>query len=253
MIPRYQRILFWILSGAILLMALVLLRGCEQAREKLTRHRDETPLAAPLATPSETVHLALANDTTGSITLVEREVALPTETTARARALLTRLIAEYSYKGSAHPLQSGPAVDDVFLLDMPLTPPVAPGAKPAGNGKPATAQKDSSVVPGWSSPDGPPSNAGQNSGPRNPGGKLAVINLHGSFADQHPSGIEPETLTIDSILQTLGANFPQIEQVRFLVDGQPRETLNGHADLLRTYPVSGATSEYAQPTTQEER
>ena len=43
MIPRYQRILFWSLSGAILLMALVLLRGCEQAREKLTRHRDETP------------------------------------------------------------------------------------------------------------------------------------------------------------------------------------------------------------------
>jgi hypothetical protein len=253
MIPRYQRILFWSLSGAILLMALVLLRGCEQAREKLTRHRDETPLAAPLATPSETVRLALANDATGSITLVEREVALPTETTARARALLTRLIAEYSYKGSAHPLESGPAVDDVFLLDLPLRPPVAPGAKLAGNGKPATAQEDLSVVPGWSSPDGPPSNAGQNPGPRNPGGKLAVINLRGSFAGQHPSGIEPETLTIDSILATLSANFPQIEQVRFLVDGQPRETLNGHADLLRTYLVSGATSESAQPTMQEER
>jgi hypothetical protein len=39
--------------------------------------------------------------------------------------------------------------------------------------------------------------------------------------------------------------------VRFLVDGQPRETLNGHADLLRTYQVTGAISEYAQPTTQE--
>ncbi len=253
MIPRYQRILFWILSGAILSMALVLLRGCEQTREKLTRHRDETPLAAPLATPSETAHLALANDATGYITLVEREVALPTETTARARSLLTRLIAEYSYKGSAHPLQSGPAVDDVFLLDLPLTPPVAPGPKATENGKPATAPKDHTVVPGWSSPDGPPSNAGQNSGPRNSGGKLAVINLHGSFADNHPSGIEPETLTIDSILATIGANFPQIEQVRFLVDGQPRETLNGHADLLRTYPVSGTTSEYAQPTTQEEK
>jgi len=253
MIPRYQRVLFWCLSGAILLMALVLLRGCEQTREKLTRHRDETPLAAPLATPSETVHLALANDATGSITMVDREVALPTETTARARALLTRLIAEYSYKGSAHPLESGPAVDDVFLLDLPPTPPVAPGAKPAENGKPATARKDRSVVPGWSAPDGPPSNAGQNSGPRNPGGKLAVINLHGTFADHHPSGIEPETLTIDSILETLSANFPQIEQVRFLVDGQPRETLNGHAGLMRTYPVSGSTSNSAHPTTQEER
>ena len=34
------------------LMALFLLHGCEQAREKLTRHRDETPLAAPVATAS---------------------------------------------------------------------------------------------------------------------------------------------------------------------------------------------------------
>jgi len=34
---------------------------------------------------------------------------------------------------------------------------------------------------------------------------------------------------------TLYANFPRIEQVRFLVDGKPRDTLNGHADLLRTY------------------
>jgi hypothetical protein len=258
MIPRYQRILFWSLSGAILLMALVLLHGCEQAREKLTRHRDETPLAAPVATSSETVHLALANDASGSITLVEREVALPTETTARARALLTRLIAEYSYKDSAHPIESGPAVDDVFLLDLPLVPPVAPGAKPveAGNaakGGKAAARKDRSVVAGWSSPDGPPSNADLNPGPRIPGGKLAVVNLHGSFADHHPSGIEPEMLTIDSILGTLYANFPRIEQVRFLVDGQPRETLNGHADLMRTYEAVDTTSRPAQPATEEGR
>ena len=266
MIPRYQRVLFWCLSGAILVMALVLLRGCEQTREKLTRHRDETPLAAPVATPSETVHLALANDATGSITLVERDVALPVETTARARALLTRLIAEYSYKGSAHPLESGPAVEDVFLLDLPLRPPVAPGGKPvqAGSapvaagakpaqGKNASAHKDRSVVPGWSSPDGPPSNAEQNPGPRIPGGKLAVVNLHGSFADHHPSGIEAETLTIASILGTLYANFPSIEQVRFLVDGQPRETLNGHADLMRTYDVVDTATGSAQPATEEGR
>jgi hypothetical protein len=133
-------------------------------------------------------------------------------------------------------------VDDVFLLDLPLRPPVAPGAQPVEAEKPATgknaaARNDHSVVAGWSSPDGPPSNAEQNPGPRTPGGKLAVVNLHGSFADHHPSGIEAETLTIDSILGTLYANFPSIEQVRFLVDGQSRETLNGHADLLRTYDV----------------
>ncbi len=208
MIPRYQRILFWILSAASLLMALFLLHGCEQAREKLTRHRDETPLAAPVATASQTFRLALASDADGSIVMSDRELALPEEPTARARALLARLIAEYSYKNSAHPIESGPAIDDVFLLELPLRPASSAGTTPLSS---------------------------DNSGPR--AGQLAVINLHGTFADDHPSGVEPETLTINSILGTLYANFPRIEQVRFLVDGRPRDTLSGHADLTRTYTV----------------
>ena len=237
MIPRYQRILFWSLSGAILLMALVLLHGCEQAREKLTRHRNETPLTAPVESPSGTVRLAMANDADGSITLVDREVALPMEPSARARALLARLIAEYSYKNSAHPLESGPAIDDVFLLDLPLRTPAAAGANASG--------QDSSAVQ-------PTSNDESSAEPHQPGGQLAVVNLHGSFADHHPSGIEPETLTIQSIVGTLYANFPRIEQVRFLVDGRPRETLNGHADLARTYPVANPSTQTIQ-TAQEDR
>jgi hypothetical protein len=229
MIPRYQRVLFWILSVAILLMAGFLLHGCEQAREKLTRHRDETPLEAPVGTPSGTVHLAMANDADGAITMVEREAALPEEPTARARALLTRLIAEYSYKNSAHPLESGPAVDDVFLLDLPLKPAVAAGAQPESAAP--TTEEDSAS-------DTQPS-----------GGQMAVVNLHGTFADHHPSGIEPETLTIDSILGTLYANFPRIEQVRFLVDGQSRDTLNGHADLARIYTVADTATRPAEQTT----
>jgi hypothetical protein len=231
MIPRYQRVLFWILAGASLLMGLFLLRGCEQAREKLTRRRNETPLAAPVATPSETVRIAMANDADGSILLVERNIALPAETTARARALLSRLIAEYSYKDSAHPIESGPAIDDVFLLDLPLRPPIAPGKPPEQESSAATL----------------PPNEAETAQPHAPGGQLAVINLRGTFADHHPSGIEPETLTINSIIGTLYANFPRIEQVRFLVDGRPRETLSGHADLLRTYPVVSTA------TTQEHR
>jgi hypothetical protein len=231
MIPRYQRILFWILAGASLLMALFLLHGCEQAREKLTRHRDETPLAAPVATQSEAIHLAMADDADGSIVLVERDVALPVETTARARALLARLIAEYSYKNSAHPIESGPAIDDVFLLDLPLRPPV--GAGP-------TDQKSSAAPL--------PVNEAAPVEPHEPGGQMAVINLHGTFADHHPSGIEPETLTIESIIGTLYANFPRIEQVRFLVDGQPRDTLSGHVDLTRIYPVVNTANKTVQGT-----
>jgi hypothetical protein len=229
MIPKYQRLLFFGLLGGIVAMALVLLRGCEQAREKLTRHRDETPLAAPIATPSERVRMAMANDATGSIAMEERELALPSESTARARVLLGRLIAEYSYKNSAHPLESGPAVDDVFLLDLPL--------------KPATAVGDAASAAESSRPES--DQVGEQ--PHVDGTQLAIVNLHGTFADYHPSGIEVEMLTIDSMIGTLYANFPRIEQVRFLVDGQPRETLNGHADLLRTYPVADKTTRAGAP------
>ena len=69
---------------------------------------------------------------------------------------------------------------------------------------------------------------------------IAVVDLSTSFVEAHPSGIEPETLTLLSIIGTLHANFPQIAQVRFLVDGQQRDTLAGHADLTRVYLASDA-------------
>jgi hypothetical protein len=177
MIPRYQRVLFWVMAVASLLMALFLLRGCEQAREKLTRPRDQTPLAAPVATPSETIHLALADDAGGSIAIVDRDIALPVEPTARVHAVLARLIAEYSYKNSAHPIESGPAIDDVFLLDLPLRPPVSAGPQPAS--------RNTSAAPPLMTSEASPVEPGV------PGGQLAVVNLHGTFADHHPSGIEP--------------------------------------------------------------
>lgn len=219
MIPRYQRVLFWTFSLAILLMIGFLLHGCRQAREKLNRHPNETPLAAPTAAASETVRLALADDATGRITLSEREVALPQEPSARAQALLTRLIAEYSYKNSAHPLESGPSVDDVFFVDLPLQPPAMVAAPRAA----LTASL--------------PSNSGQ----------LAVVNLRGTFADHHPSGIGVETLTINSIIGTIYTNFPRVQAVRFVVDGQVRDTLAGHGDLTRTYHVTDTESRSPSP------
>jgi hypothetical protein len=61
------------------------------------------------------------------------------------------------------------------------------------------------------------------------------VDLAGAFVDAHPSGILTESLTVESICGTLRANLPQVTEVRFLVDGQPRATLAGHADLTRTY------------------
>ena len=206
MIPRYQRILFWILVGGILLMAAFLLRGCEQAHKRLAASGDDTPIAAPTSTSTEDITLYLANDADASISPTTESLALPQEPTLRTRALLEHLLAAYSLKTSTHPLQSGPAVDDVFLI---TNPEVAPGEQP---------------------------------------GELAVINLHGSFVNNHPSGIQVEALTIASIIGTLHAALPQITAIRFLVDGQPHDTLAGHADLLRTYPAVDTATRPMPPT-----
>ncbi|HTW46695.1 MAG TPA: GerMN domain-containing protein [Acidobacteriaceae bacterium] len=74
-------------------------------------------------------------------------------------------------------------------------------------------------------------------------GQLAVVDLNGALAAAQPSGIEPETLTLLAMMATLHANLPEITEVHFLVDGQPRETLAGHADLTRTYLASEANPE----------
>jgi Sporulation and spore germination len=207
MIPRYQRILFWSLAAGIFLMASFLLRGCEQAHKRLAALNDATPIAAPTTASTEDITLYLASDADASIAPATESLALPQEPALRARALLEHLLAAYALPNSAHPIQSGPAVDDVFLLADPQ-----PGSQPGSHQQP---------------------------------GQLAVINLRGSFINNHPSGIQVEALTVQSIIGTLHAALPQITAIRFLVDGQPHDTLAGHADLLHTYP---ATDTAAKPT-----
>jgi hypothetical protein len=68
---------------------------------------------------------------------------------------------------------------------------------------------------------------------------LVVIDVNAAFADGHRSGIQVEELTVVSLLQTLSANIPGILRAKILVDGQERETLAGHADLLDFYDVGG--------------
>jgi hypothetical protein len=78
--------------------------------------------------------------------------------------------------------------------------------------------------------------------------RTRVVNLTGAFAATHPSGLETETLTVLSLCGTLHANLPRVTEVRFLVDGQPRATLAGHADLTRTYLAGDAApTEGAHP------
>jgi hypothetical protein len=65
-----------------------------------------------------------------------------------------------------------------------------------------------------------------------------VVDTTAQFADNHPSGILPEEMTLTSLIETLSANLPGISRVKFIVDGKERETLAGHVDLMSFYEVS---------------
>ncbi len=207
MIPRYLRVIYWGLVFLILAMALILIFSHQRDHARMLAMRDQSPIAAPSDIPNERASIAIPNDADGSVTLDEISLALPAEPSLRARVLVARVLSDLALPASTHPIPTGPAVTDVFFLALPLRNPAATEA-----------------------PAPPISDSHDN--------QLAVVNLTKSFADAHTSGIESEDLTLRAIIATLHANFPQLTQVRFLVDGQPRPTLAGHADLTHPYAVS---------------
>lgn len=213
MIPRYQRILYWTLVAGIVLMLVLLVRGHLRKQERIVAMRDQSPIAAPSDMPNEQISVAMPNDADASVSIEQVSLALPEEPSLRARVVLDRLLTDLSLPASNHPVPPGPALTDVFLLPLPLNNPAANGIPSDTDPMPST---DYHAI----------------------GSKLAVVNLTKTFADAHPSGIESEDLTVRAIIATLHADFPAIDQVRFLVDGQTRPTLAGHADLTRTYPAA---------------
>ncbi len=218
-IPRYQRILFVVLLGSSVLMALYLLRLHHEHRRQLAALSDATPISAPYAADAEDITLAIANDADGSIT--------PTERVDRS-ARRTRRPRPRSARASARRVR--PAQLHASAHRRPIRRRRLPAPR-----RSAQPPKD-------------PNASAYASEPSENQSLLAVINLHGAFVQGHPSGILPEMLTIQSILGTLHANLPQITQVRFLVDGQQVQTLAGHADLTRIYPVADTSTGRSTPT-----
>jgi len=210
-IPRHQTVIFILLLAASIAMGGVLWHLRERAHQRLLQGQSSAPTEAPQVAPAEQATLMIANDADDSVTARALTLPLPQNPQARARAVLGKLFDLYAAPDATHPVPGGAgAIAQVYLL--PET----------GNG-PRRVQPP---------PDGESASSG---GSEATGSALAVVNLTGVFASGHPSGLEPETLTILSICATLHANFPSVTQVRFLVDGQPRTTLAGHADLTRTY------------------
>lgn len=70
------------------------------------------------------------------------------------------------------------------------------------------------------------------------GNDTMIIDTSAEFARGHPSGIVLEELTLISLIETLTANVPGIARVKFLVNGEERETLAGHVDLMSFYTTA---------------
>jgi hypothetical protein len=215
-ISKAQRILFFSMLLAAVVMAAVLIRLRERAEDRLHGVPGPASAVEPAGVPTTPITLLIPNDADNSLTESQRSLPLPQDDGARARVLLETLLETFHDPKSTHPLggaataggkESVPGaakahiadIDEVFLMPVPQV-------------------------------------GGQRSA-----GKMAVVNFSAAFAQSQPSGIEPETLTLLAVIGTLHANLPAITQVRFLVDGRQQETLAGHADLTRVY-LAGETA-----------
>jgi spore germination protein GerM len=67
-----------------------------------------------------------------------------------------------------------------------------------------------------------------------PDGTAIVDFSQEALADFQP-GIESESLAIYSIVDSLCANIAQVKEVKFLVQGQEVQTLDGHIDLTGSF------------------
>jgi hypothetical protein len=212
MIPRHQKFLFGILLLASVGMGVLLWQLRERAHQRMIAGQDSAPTSAPEVAQAEEATLMVANDSDGSLRTQSFSLPLPADPGSRARAVLAKLMDLYAAPDSTHPVPGGGgSVLQVFLLPAPVS-----GGSASASGQSAATPASEQSQP----PTGP---------------QLAVVNLAGNFAANHPSGIATETLTVLSICGTLHANLPRVTQVRFLVDGKERDTLAGHADLTRTY------------------
>jgi len=218
MISRLQRILLAILIVAIVAMSAILIRLRERAQQRLHVIQGTTiPVESTSATPQD-VTLVIPNDLDGSLQDEQRTLPLPSDDSTKARVLLEDLLETFHQPNSTHPIATLSAVDQ----------------PPASNPSPNQGIDDVFLMPVPQSALAKQTDASA--------GTLAVVDFSAGFAASQPSGIEPETLTLLSILGTLHANIPAITQVRFLIDGRPAQTLAGHADLTRTYLATDTTT-----------
>jgi hypothetical protein len=61
------------------------------------------------------------------------------------------------------------------------------------------------------------------------------LDLSNDILSDFEPGIESETLSVYSIVNSITINIPSVKRVQFLIQGQEVETLDGHADLTAAF------------------
>jgi hypothetical protein len=63
----------------------------------------------------------------------------------------------------------------------------------------------------------------------------AYVDLANDVLSDFTPGIQSETLAIYSMVNSITSNIPSVKRVKFLIQGQEVETLDGHADLTAAF------------------
>ena len=120
MIPRSFYIAVSILLVAALGMSVYVWRMRGRAAATPVVSTDRTPVAPPVAGPTEQVSLFVAYDDVGILQTQPARIPLPSFRQERAEELLRALLVIYLDKSSPHPLPPGSEIRSVYLVDPGL-------------------------------------------------------------------------------------------------------------------------------------
>ena len=65
---------------------------------------------------------------------------------------------------------------------------------------------------------------------------VARVSFSGALTRYHPGGSSAEIMTVYSVVNSLTINFPQIKQVKILIEGREIDSITGHLSLSK--PIS---------------
>ena len=78
-------------------------------------------------------------------------------------------------------------------------------------------------------------------------GETVTVDFSRELVDYHPGGSLSELLTVAALAHTIEKNYPQLRQVRILIEGATLETLKGHVSLREPIIADDSLVQSASP------